>query len=142
VAWELLEASCGSGRLIAVVGCFFATELLWNGNGIMKKVSSDAKEKVRVDAELVATFNDLRKLRLEVLREQLLNVEKIAVSLAQDHPDDDAKSSQLLIKKYLIDKIKNLEVRLSKKESVQLDEIELFSDLLMANLEKMRKSVL
>ena len=82
------------------------------------------------DGEMIQMFQELRLIRLEVLREQLRSSSAIASTLGASEASEKESFEEVNIRSILTEKIACIEKRLAEGNAIYADELDLFVDLL------------
>lgn len=88
--------------------------------------------KCPIDDETLTSINELRHLRLEVLRRQIQEIDHVVERLLDEgaFQEDEREPYRVVILRDLSDKCDELEERIQVPETVYFDEIELYLDVL------------
>ncbi len=88
--------------------------------------------KCPIDDATLTSINELRQLRLEVLRRQILEIDLVVERLLSEgaFQEDEKEPYRVVILEDLTSKCDELEERIQIPETVYFDEIELYLDVL------------
>ena len=84
----------------------------------------------KIDADMIQIFQELRQIRLEVLKEQLGATAVIAARLGGSKSQEKESFEESEIRNLLKEKIDCLEKRLAHGNAIYADELDLFMDLM------------
>src|SRR5688572_26774724 len=88
--------------------------------------------KCPIDEVTLSSINELRHLRLEVLKKQIKDIDKVVATLVNEGAflEEEKEPYRDVILRDLTDKCYELEERMQVRETVYFDEIELYLDVL------------